>query len=657
MRKSLVWLSLAAFVATVGAETASAQTPGFFESLFGPRKQRPYKKVAQPEKRLPFWLRKRKNGSFGNDQIRFVRNGYGDEGPKLTRKRKAKPALDYSDPEPIPGLGLGNPVYVPPRVLPLADPAFAKLDATSAKNLQLFAVLADIKSGIRVEEQLRQPILSFYKSNGFSPLWIEQGKPSPRAIKLLELAATVDQHGLEPNDYLPAGLTSFTAIESQLESTPETLARFDVALTAASLRLAQHMSGGRFDPNRLSLYNDLPAQRVSPEIALNVLAHSPFPEAYIAGLAPTNPAYGLMKVELAKLRGGGDVPENTTIAEGNSVKVGGSDPRVLLIRDRLQQLGFIDPEAEIVDAEFAMQLDKDLSVALKSYQKSVGVKASGRLDNATIKKLNANTRGTDMQRLVINMERMRWLPRQMASRHVFVNQPAYEVRVMDKGVEAWRSKVIVGRQMTQTASFYDEMETVVFNPSWGVPQSIIVNEYLGKLRRDPGYFDRIGYKVVNQKGKVVSSRSVNWYSYSQSSPVGVQQPPGASNALGELKFLFPNKHSIYMHDTPTRKLFSQPVRAFSHGCVRVEDPREFARVLLGWDRAKIDAMTESGNSESVKLPEKVPVYLTYFTAWPDSSGKLQYFNDIYERDAAMLRAMAGNQQRQAASISGAIVQN
>jgi L,D-transpeptidase YcbB len=173
-----------------------------------------------------------------------------------------------------------------------------------------------------------------------------------------------------------------------------------------------------------------------------------------------------------------------------------------------------------------------------------------------------------------------------------------------------------------------------------VPQSIIVNEYLRKLIRDPGYLDRQGFKVVNQKGKVVSSRSVNWAGYdSSNSPVGVQQPPGSGNALGELKFLFPNKYSIYMHDTPTKSLFSQSMRAFSHGCVRVENPREFARVLLGWDRAKIDRTVDSKNSQSVPLPQKIPIHIAYFTAWPDSAGKMQYFNDIYGRDEAMERGL------------------
>jgi murein L,D-transpeptidase YcbB/YkuD len=233
------------------------------------------------------------------------------------------------------------------------------------------------------------------------------------------------------------------------------------------------------------------------------------------------------------------------------------------------------------------------------------------------------------------MERLRWLPHELGKRHVFVNQPAYSADVMENGKSVWSTRVIVGRPTTQTAVFHDEMELVIFNPSWGVPPSIIAKEYLPKLRRDPGYLDRLGFKVVNQKGKVVPSRSVSWSSYGNKIPYGIQQPPGEKNALGEVKFLFPNSHNIYMHDTPSRELFDEEERAFSHGCVRVQNPREFAAVILGWDQAAVDKNIATPKSEAVRLKEKIPVHLTYFTAWPDETGNMRYFEDIYGRDKAM----------------------
>ena len=314
-------------------------------------------------------------------------------------------------------------------------------------------------------------------------------------------------------------------------------------------------------------------------------------------------------------------------------------------------------EASQVEADLENTLDADLSAALKKFQKSVKLRQTGSLDAATVKNLNRDTSQKDIQRLVYNMERLRWLPKNLGQRFVFVNQPAYDVQVMDRGNEVWRSKVIVGKPLNQTYAFHDEMETVVFNPSWGVPQSIIVNEYLGKLRRDPSYLDRQGFKVIAPNGKVVRSSSINWAAYGSRPPFGVQQPPGKGNALGELKFLFPNGHDIYMHDTPTKNLFAESTRTFSHGCIRVENPREFAEVVLGWDRDKVDRETDSRKSQSVVLKQKLPVHITYFTAWPDSAGKMSYFNDVYERDEAMDKAFAVLASAREADSTQKLVQN
>lgn len=640
MRKLLLKLSFSVLVLSlvpVGfAREANAQS--FFENLFGKPtwKQRRARQRAFEDSERPWWQRKQRrrdgvrifSGSDGFDDIRAGK-----------RKRTPRKAVaDYADPEGLPGLGMGNPLYQPPRLVPLVDPSIAKLAAADISVDGVASALTDPKTAVRVEQPLRQPIIDVYRRNKFKPVWVENGKISDRAKTILAFAATTADRGLEPGDYLPDVLDSYQDIDSQVPNEPAALAKFDVGMTAAALKLAQHLSGGRYEPNRLSLYYDLESRRVSPAVALGVLFYSPFPEAYLKSLEPTHPAYELMRSELARFTSGAPVEPREKIAEGKTVKKGGSDPRIIMVRERLQAMGYIGDDVPQPDPEFAGDLDEDMFAALKAFQKDKQLKQNGRLDAATVKILNKDDAASDIRKLAVNMERLRWMPRNLGKRHIFVNQPEFEAHVMEDGKEVWRTHVIVGRPMTQTYSFSDEMETVVFNPSWGVPQSIIVNEYLGKLRRDPGYLDRQGFKVVNQKGKVVSSRSINWSAYDSSNPLGVQQPPGSDNALGELKFLFPNKHSIYMHDTPTKKLFGESLRAFSHGCVRVENPREFARVLLGWDEEKVGQTVDSGKSQSVGLQQKIPVHLAYFTAWPDSAGKMQYFNDIYGRDEAMERA-------------------
>ena len=637
--KLLLKLSVAAIAMVFAAHSVQADTTvikkkGFFESLFGtqPRAKR------QPRPGFTWWSRD------GEDVRVVYGSGFGQD--------QGGSDANYDGPESMPGLGMGNPNYAAPKQLVLADAGFAKLSAPDVQSQAILAELSSVKSRIRAPQDERQPILDFYKNEGFKPLWLAAGAPSERAKALLAFAAKTDGDGLDSLNYLPTGMNSFDDV-GKIGSDPQSLAQFDIALTAVALKMARQISGGQFDPNRLSLYNDITPERVDAKTALNVLAYSTYPDAYLRDLAPKNPVYAAMKAELAKLRAGRPATSGQPIADGKTVKLGRADPRIIPVRQRMAALSFLeDPTLAGDDL-----LDSDLSDALKKFQASVQIKQTGQLDAATVKNLNRDDNAKNIQRLVDNMERVRWLPKNLGSKFVFVNQAAFEVRVMDQGKEVWHSNVIVGKPMTQTAAFHDEMETVVFNPSWGVPQSIIVNEYLKKLRSDPSYLDRQGFKVINQQGKVVSSSSVDWYSYSRNSPYGVQQPPGRGNALGELKFLFPNKHDIYMHDTPTKNLFAETTRAFSHGCVRVENPREFASVLLGWDRAKVDAETDSRQSESIPLPHKIPVHITYFTAWPDSTGKMIYFNDIYGRDEAMQKAIASNASLRDSLSAQKLVQN
>ncbi len=638
IHKLLLKLSVAVIAASFASQTVLADASrdekrkGFFESLFGaPKKKKTRRSI------VPWWKE-----DAGTTSL-YGRDYYGDE--------------DYNDPEPIPGKGMGNLPYVAPKLVALSDPAFSKLFAPDVQSQAILAELSSQKPVTRVAKEVRQPILDLYWNAGFKPLWLTGNAPSERALTILAFAAKVSEDGLEPMAYLPNGLSSFSNVTEQVGIDPQALAQFDIAMTAAALKLAREISGGQFEPNSLSRYNDITPQRVDAGQALKILAWTPFPEAYLNDLMPKHPSYGLMKAELAKLRASNQKPPYEKIAEGKPVKEGKSDPRISLVRDRMQDMGFLTSGETYAEADFENTLDAGLSAALKKFQKSVKLRQTGILDLATVKNLNRDTSQKDIQRLVYNMERLRWLPKNLGNRFVFVNQPAFKVQVMDRGNEVWHSNVIVGKPLNQTSAFHDEMETVVFNPSWGVPQSIIVNEYLGKLRRDPGYLDRQGFKVIAPNGKVVRSSSVNWAAYGSRPPFGVQQPPGKGNALGELKFLFPNGHDIYMHDTPTKNLFAEPTRTFSHGCIRVQNPREFAEVILGWDREKIDRETDSRKSQSVALSQKIPVHITYFTAWPDSAGKMNYFNDVYERDEAMEKALAVLASAREANSTQKLVQN
>ncbi len=607
---------LAALVASGSALADSGvkkQKPGFLERLFTPKKRDTRKEMSR---NLFGW----KNN----------RDALGVPGQGM----KAASATTWSDadPEPDPGLGMGNLTYVAPKLAALSALKLSEPRPADPAAGAIHDQLTGENASLRVLPMARDAILDQYRSQAFRPIWLADGTLSPRGAAVLRLLSSAADDGLDPQAYLPGGLAGFDAPLPVQD--PAAMARLDIDLTAAALRYARDASGGQFDPNRLSRYHDVKPGWVPASQAMKVLAWSPFPADYLKSLHPNHPAYAAMKTALAEARGAAPVTVSV-IEDGPVVKKGGNDERIPSVRQRLEELGYVAAMAEDGDPTL---LDAELSVQLRLFQKTSGIKVSGALGPQTVTALNTSRAAVHADILVDNMERLRWLPRDLGNRYVFVNQPAFEAKVVENGRTIWESRVIVGRPTTQTYLFHDEMEYVVFNPSWGVPQSIIRKDYLPKLRRDPGYLDRMGFKVVNQNGKVVPSRSINWASYGSRIPFGVHQPPGEDNALGEVKFLFPNSHDIYMHDTPNRELFDRDERAFSHGCVRVQNPRDFAAVVLGWSPEEVDAHLGTPKTETITLKTKLPVHVTYFTAWPDADGRIRYFKDIYGRDATIQKA-------------------
>lgn len=606
---------LAALVASGAAladSNAGKRKPGFLERLFGSHHRDNRK---QMNRNLFGWGSD--DGSTGTSSQR--------------RKSNASNTVD-ADPEGDPGIGMGNLTYVAPKLATLSALKLSESRPADAAAGAIYDQLTADSPSVRVLPEARDAVLNQYRSQNFKPMWLVDGKLSPRGADVLKLLSAAAEEGLEPQAYLPTGLAAFDAPIPEQDAAA--MARLDIDLSAAALRYAHDASGGQFDPTLLSRYNDIKPAWVPSAQAMKVLAWSPFAADYLKSLHPAHPAYAAMKKALAEARGAAPVTVST-IEDGPIVKKGGNDERIPAVRQRLEELGYAASMPEDGDPTL---LDAELSVQLRLFQKASDIKVTGALGPQTIAALNTDSAKADTDKLIDNMERMRWLPRNLGNRYVFVNQAAFEAQVIENGKDVWNTRVIVGKPMTQTAVFNDEMEYVVFNPSWGVPPSIIKNEYLPKLRRDPGYLDRMGFKVVTQDGKVVPSRSISWASYGNKVPFGIQQPPGEDNALGELKFLFPNSHDIYMHDTPNRELFERDVRAFSHGCVRVQNPREFASVILGWTPEEVAKRVESANSETVKLKAKLPVHIAYFTAWPDAEGHMRYFKDIYGRDEAMQNA-------------------
>ena len=603
---------------------AKKREQGFFERLFGGSKN------SSERKKVRRGTDRRNSEVVRSGGIRVI----SESAVKGVRKKNKRNTAAANDPGTDFGYGMGNLRYVALALVGLSDITMKNPRPADAAAAAIYDQLSGSGPSLRVLPAAREALLGQYRARGFRPVWIEGGKLSPRGKAVLALLAAADMEGLDTPAYLPSGLSAFDA--PLPEGDAAAMARLDIDLLGAALRYARDASGGLFDPGRLSRYHDVTPEAVLAEQAAKVLVWSPYAADYLRGLHPQHPAYAAMKQALADLRHGDGEKAFTPIRDGKIVKRGGSDERLPAVRERLVQLGY--PEAEAKPGASVLLMDEVLAEQLRRFQAASGIWVSAALGPQTIRALNADRTVREQALLLNNMERLRWLPKSLGNRHIFVNQPAFEAQVMESGRAVWSTRVIVGKPHTQTSVFHDEMELVVFNPSWGIPQSIIVTKYLPKLRRDPGYLDRMGYQVVNQSGKVVSSRKVRWAGYGSKVPFGVHQPPGKNNALGEVKFMFPNTHDIYMHDTPDRELFEEEVRAFSHGCVRVENPREFASVLLGWTSQEVDSHIATPKTETIRLKETIPVHLTYFTAWPDETGRIEFFDDIYGRDRAMTEA-------------------
>ena len=339
---------------------------------------------------------------------------------------------------------------------------------------------------------------------------------------------------------------------------------------------------------------------------------------------PTYSLYLGLRQELAHQRELKKKDEPAPVPDGPTLARGERGPRVAALRGRLGLSGGRD------------EFDEAVFEAVKRIQASNGLDADGAVGPATLAVVNRTT-DERIQQIRINLERMRWYLHDLAPTFVFVNLAGYEVYYLRDSKVVWSSPVIIGKPYRKTPVFRAEMTYLVLNPTWTVPPTILAQDILPAQRRNRSYLDRKGIQVVDRNGRVVPSSSVDWSKARPGNfPYQLVEGPGPDNSLGRVKFMFPNSHSVYLHDTPARALFEKSERAFSSGCIRVKNPLELAALLLadqsGWDRAAIDNVVAQGKTRTVKLSKPVPVLLTYFTAWVDREGTLQLRRDIYGRD-------------------------
>lgn len=474
-------------------------------------------------------------------------------------------------------------------------------------------------------------IAEWYRDSDYAPLWTGPDDAARRA-DLLDALSGAGDHGLPPARY---GRDRIVA-DLRAARTEGDRARLEVAMTRAYLLWAEDLQSGLLEPARIDPTIVREIARPDPAALLRAIAAGD-PQETLHGLLPRSATYGQLMRAALDLRGaiagggwGAPVP-------GGALEPGASGARVVALRDRLMAMGYLTRSS-------TRDYDRTIAAAVLAFQRDHGLSPDGVAGAATLAEINRPA-GERLESVLVAMERERWMHIDRAGRLIWVNLPDFTASIVDNGRVLLSTRAVIGREDMdrRTPEFSDEMEHMVVNPSWGVPRSIVVKEYLPMLQKNPNAVSYL--QVIDGQGRVVSRGAVNFAAYSAKSfPFAMRQPPSDSNALGRVKFMFPNRYNIYLHDTPSKSLFAHERRAYSHGCIRLADPFDFAHVLLSAQSSAAEeefASDLASRQERVlPLADRIPIHLVYFTAYPDARGHITYRGDVYGRDARLWAALA-----------------
>ncbi len=484
---------------------------------------------------------------------------------------------------------------------------------------------------VAAEASADDAVAAFYRNRNYAPIWTDEGSIARRAALFATLSRAGD-HALPVVRYDVAGLEALLAAAR----TEGDRARAEVALTRAYLAYATDVKSGVLTPKKLDPGIVREIIRPDPAVLLAAIATRD-PARVLRDLAPKSPAYTqLMRAKFdlaARIASGGWGP----VVQAKALDRGESGDQVIALRNRLISMGYMPPTA-------SGTYDAAMQAAVLRFQVDHGLTADGIARAHTLQEINVPPEAR-MKSIVVAMERMRWMgDAPLGDRYVWVNQPDFTAKIIDHGKVTFQTRSVIGKDLLSqhTPEFSDEMQHMVINPSWGVPRSIIVSEYLPLLQRNPNAVGHL--QVIDSRGRVVPRGAVNFAGYSaRTFPFGLRQPPSDGNALGKVKFMFPNRYNIYLHDTPSKSLFANEVRAYSHGCVRLADPFDFAYALLSAQsddpKAEFASHLKTGRETTVKLVKNVPIHLVYFTAFPGAKGQITYRDDVYGRDKMLYEAL------------------
>lgn len=490
---------------------------------------------------------------------------------------------------------------------------------------------ADIKTAIQARLKGKPPaqvdqhkwahVQRIYKQYAGSPLWLtSDGIHRARSVALMNALLNSESDALRIDLSPIADLArSVSTVKQTDHPTADQLAEADVLLTSAYASLAENLLTGQVDPRQMSQSWHINPQDENVDSALTRGLSINALDESIASMRPADSDYAALQQSLARFRALVAKGGWSTVPPGKAVKPGHADnpARLAALRNRLAAEGYQVP-ADTGGARNSGTYDSALAVTVATWQASHGLAVDSVLDDPTVHALNLPA-AYRLGQIAANMERMRWLPRSLGSRYILVNVPEFKLEAYDSGKTVLEMKVIVGEEYQDKATpvFSDSMEYVVFRPYWLVTPEIAAKEVFPK---GPDYLARENMETYMDHGQL-----------------RVRQRPGDKNALGLIKFMFPNDFNIYLHDTPQGELFKKDIRAFSHGCIRVERPEELAQFVLGWPIDQIQQEEHGRDDHPVNIPKKIPVYITYFTTYM-SNGKLMFGDDLYDRDDALVKA-------------------
>jgi murein L,D-transpeptidase YcbB/YkuD len=490
--------------------------------------------------------------------------------------------------------------------------------------------VTDDTEGTRLWKLTRQ----FYQKRSNRLAWIDDGKPRNQMNDLIKTLQAADREGLDPSLYSVSTLTgrreeAGRGFLTAKGFTAEEAARLDVWLTYLYLRYASDLSSGLSN-----LTHADPNWKISDEkVDLLALLEKSVDDNHVAEslqeLTPTHAQYTGLRDALAKYR---DIAQKggwQAVPATIKIKPAQSNPAIPAIARRLAVTGDYTGTVDDHDTTYTAELQE----AVKRFQRRHGLEPDGTIGASVAAQMNVPVEER-VRQLALNLERWRWLPRDLGERHILVNVPEYRLEVWDHGQVPLTMRVVVGKKDTPTPIFNDDMTYVVFAPYWNVPADIVQKETLPSVMNDPAFLQRTNMEVLDKDGNTVDPSSVD---LANPTAYRFRQRPGASNSLGLVKFMFPNQFNVYLHDTPADSLFARATRSFSHGCVRVEQPDKLAQYVLGdqpeWTPERIDEAMHAGTERTVKLKAPIPVYLGYWTARVSADGLVQFRGDLYGIDA------------------------